>query len=250
MLEGLPQPIILAHRGASARAPENTLAAFRLAFEQGADGIELDAKLSADGRVVVIHDDTVDRTTGSDGAVAGLTLADLQSLDPGRYFSTAFAGERIPSLEEVFQSVTGRGIINIELRNYTTPGDALVESVYGLVRHYGTEHQILFSSFLPRNLTKCARLLPRVPRGLLAAPGWKGAWARSFGFMFGNYAALHLNAVDAASQQVQRVHRLQRRIHVWTINQTAEIQRLASWGVDGIFTDDPQVARLALHGDR
>ncbi|NMC78815.1 MAG: glycerophosphodiester phosphodiesterase, partial [Chloroflexi bacterium] len=91
-------PMLFAHRGASADAPENTLAAFRLAVDENADGIELDAKLSADGQVVVIHDQSVDRTTDGHGRVGQLTLAQLKELDAGSSFSPGFAGERIPTL--------------------------------------------------------------------------------------------------------------------------------------------------------
>src|SRR5512132_2581784 len=103
MLTSLLQPIIFAHLGASANAPENTLAAFELALEQNADAIELDVKLSADGQVIVIHDPTVDRTTGSHGRVKDLSLAELRSLDAGSFFSEKYTGEKIPTLEEEFE---------------------------------------------------------------------------------------------------------------------------------------------------
>jgi len=241
-----PQPLLFAHRGASASAPENTLEAFRLAFEQGADGIELDAKLTADGHVIVIHDATVDRTTGGHGRVAELKLAYLRSLDAGSFFSPAFRGASIPTLDEVFETVGDKGLINIELTNYTTPRDVLVDSVCQLVRRRGLQRQVLFSSFLARNLSECARLLPEVARGLLALPGLAGAWARSFGFMFGDFHALHAHVSDVDPHQIQRVHRLGRRVHAWTVNRAEDIQRLRAWGVDGIFSDDPQVAARAL----
>ena len=135
-LDSLPQPVIFAHRGASAHAPENTLAAFELALAQQADALELDVKLSADGHVVVIHDATVDRTTNGHGRVRDLSLADLKKLDAGSFFSQAFAGENIPTLDEVFESFGKRTFINVELTNYSTPGDALVESVCMLVKKH------------------------------------------------------------------------------------------------------------------
>jgi glycerophosphoryl diester phosphodiesterase len=92
------------------------------------------------------------------------------------------------------------------------------------------------------NLSKARAYLPDVPRGLLAVNGFLGAWARSFGFNFGKYQALHPYLNDVTSQQVQRVHRLNRRIHVWTVNAAEDMRRLFHWGVDGIFTDDPQLA--------
>jgi glycerophosphoryl diester phosphodiesterase len=102
----------------------------------------------------------------------------------------------------------------------------------------------LFSSFLPHNLTRAAKLLPEIPRGLLASPRLVGWWARSFGFAFGDYQALHPFLNDVTVQQIARVHRLQRRVHVWTVNAESDLRRLFHWGVDGVFTDDPV---LALH---
>ncbi|MEW6401876.1 MAG: glycerophosphodiester phosphodiesterase family protein [Chloroflexota bacterium] len=246
LLYEFPRPILFAHRGACAHAPENTLASFRMAFEQGADAIELDAKLSTDGHVMVIHDATVDRTTNGRGRVSQLTLAELRALDAGSFFGEQFRGEKIPSLEEVFESEGQKGIINVELTNYYAGRDHLAEKVCELVKRHRLEDRIIFSSFFAYNLKKTAELLPNVPRGLLALDGWKGIWARSFGFMFGDYHALHPYITDVDHQQVQRVHRLKRRVHVWTANSEKDILRLKDWGVDGIFTDDPQTAVRAL----
>lgn len=242
MLTSLPQPIIFAHRGASAHAPENTLAAFELALAQNADAIELDVKLSADGQVMVIHDTTVNRTTGSHGRVTDLSLAQLKSLDAGSFFSSQYSGEKIPTLQEVFEAFGQRTFINVELTNYNTPRDHLVETVCALVKKFGLQKRVMFSSFFASNLSKARAYLPDVPRGLLAFSGLLGAWARSFGFAFGRYQALHPNIQDVTPQQIQRVHRLQRRIHVWTVNAPQDMRRLFQWRVDALFTDDPQLA--------
>ena len=242
MLTSLPQPVIFAHRGASAHAPENTLAAFELALAQGADGIELDVKLSADGTVMVIHDATVDRTTGAQGRVKDLSLAELRALDAGSLFSTKSSAEKIPMLEEVFETLGKKLLINVELTNYSTPRDHLVESVCMLVKKFNLQKHVMFSSFFASNLSKAHSYLPEVPCGLLAFGGLLGAWARSFGFAFGKYAALHPYLKDVTPQQVQRVHRLKGRVHVWTVNAEADMRRLFGWGVDAIFTDDPQLA--------
>ena len=242
MLTSLSQPVIFAHRGASAHAPENTLAAFELAVAQGADAIELDAKLSADGQVVVIHDASVDRTTGSHGRVRQLLFSQLEALDAGSFFSEKYRGEKIPALEEVFEAVGKRTFINVELTNYSTRRDELVETVCRLVKKFGLQKSVMFSSFLASNLSKARAYLPEVPRGLLVFHGFLGAWARSFGFAFGKYDALHPHLTDVTPQQVQRVHRLGRRIHVWTVDAAEDMRRLFRWGVDAIFTDDPQLA--------
>ena len=166
MLTSLPQPIIFAHRGASAHAPENTLAAFELALTQNADAIELDVKLSADGQAIVIHDPTVDRTTGSHGRVKDLPLRELRALDAGSFFSEKFQGEKIPTLEEVFEAVGKRTFINVELTNYNTPRDQLVETVCMLVKKCGLQKHVMFSSFFASNLSKARAYLPGGSKGL------------------------------------------------------------------------------------
>lgn len=242
MLESYPHPFLFAHRGASAHAPENTLAAFELALAQKADGIELDVKLSADGHVVVIHDPTVDRTTGAHGRVKDMSLAELCSLGAGSFFSENFSSEKIPTLEEVFEAMGKRIFINVELTNYNSPRDQLVESVCMLVKKFNLQKHVMFSSFFASNLSKAGSYLPDVPRGLLALNGIPGAWARSFGYAFGKYQALHPYLKDVTPEQVQRVHRLKGRVHVWTVNKAEDMRQLFHWGVDAIFTDDPQLA--------
>jgi glycerophosphoryl diester phosphodiesterase len=242
MLEGLPRPAIIAHRGASAHAPENTLAAFQLAATEGADAIELDAKLSADGQVVVFHDATLERTTNGRGRLSEKSLNELRELDAGSRFSEEYAGQKIPLLAEVLEAFGRRLFINVELSNYRTPHDSLVPKVCDLVRTHALQSRVLLSSFLPSNLQQAARLLGAVPRGLLAMKGWTGSWARSFGFSFGEYEVLQPHVADASAQQIRRVHRLKRRIFVWTVNEAEAMQRLTDWGVDGISTDDPVLA--------
>jgi glycerophosphoryl diester phosphodiesterase len=242
VLESLSQPIIFAHRGASAYAPENTLAAFELALTQQADAIELDVKLSGDGQVIVIHDSTVDRTTNGRGKVEDMTLAEIKALDAGSFRGREFAGEKIPTLEEVFEAVGKRMFINIELKNHKTRGMDLVETVCMLIKKHQMQKHVMFSSFFPNALSKAHSYLPDVPRGILALNGFLGVWARSFGFSFGKYDALHPNLQDFTQQEVDRVHRLKRRVHVYTVNKEEDIRRLFKWGVDGIFTDDPKLA--------
>ncbi|MCE9646313.1 MAG: glycerophosphodiester phosphodiesterase [Chloroflexi bacterium] len=246
MLENFPVPVVFAHRGDAVHAPENTLPSFQQALAKGADGVELDAKLTADGHVIVIHDSSVDRTTDGRGRVASFPLEAIRSLDAGKWFDEKFAGTKVPLLEEVFETVGKDGLINIELTNYSTPRDGLVSKVCELIKRHNNQGQILFSSFLPSNLRIASQKTPEIPRGLLAMPGLVGLWARSFGFMFGDYQALHPHISNASREQVQRVHRIQRRVHVWTANSPEEFARLKEWGVDGLFTDDPQMAVRAL----
>ena len=238
-LDTLPIPTILAHRGASAHAPENTLTAFELAREQCADGIELDVKLSADGIPVIIHDERVDRTTDGSGTVADLSLAALKELDAGN-------GQQIPTLAEVFESIGQDLFINVELTNYTTKDDNLVEKVVEVVKEYKQEQNILFSSFLPKNLKRAAKLLPEVPRGLLTLNNFGGWLLRSFLFGFGNYQALHPNWKNTNQFNVKRVRCMGRRVYSWTVNDPDQMRQLADWGIDGIITDDPALATKVL----
>ena len=242
MFEHLPPPTIFAHRGASNYAPENTLAAFELAVRQGAHAIELDAKLSSDGQVVVIHDQSVDRTTQGRGKVRDLSLEQLKQLDAGSFFDSGFAGERIPSLDEVFASVGHLIFTDVELTNYASPLDALPAKVATLVRNHNLEGAVMFSSFNPFALVRIRRLLPECPTGLLALPGKAGAWARSgIGRLLG-YQALHPEVSDVTPQLIESAHRGGKRVYVWTVNQEAQMKQLFGSGVDGIFTDDPALA--------
>ncbi len=246
MLENFPRPILLAHRGDLAHAPENTLPSFSQAIQKGADGVELDAKLTSDGHVIVIHDPTLNRTTNGSGKVASFKLNEIRKLDAGAWFDEKFKGTQVPLLEEVFETVGKDKLINIELTNYSTRNDGLTAKVCELIKRHNNQSQIIFSSFFASNLKIAAQILPAVPRGLLAMPGLLGLWARSFGFMFGDYQALHPYISSTSREQIQRAHRLKRRVHVWTANTPAEIQQLKEWGADGLFTDDPATAVHAL----
>ena len=248
MIEHFPRPIIFAHRGDLAHAPENTLPAFQQALQKGADGVELDVKLTADGHVIVIHDSTLDRTTDGKGRVASSTLEAIRKLDAGKWFNEKFAGTKVPLLEEVFEVVGKDKMINIELK-LTNSREGLVVKVCELIKRHNNHSQILFSSFFPSSLKIAAQTLPEIPRGLLAMPGFLGLWARSFGFMFGDYQALHPHILSTSREQILRAHRLKRRVHVWTVNVPSEITKLKEWDVDGIITDDPQTAVRALGRD-
>jgi glycerophosphoryl diester phosphodiesterase len=239
-------PAIIAHRGASAHAPENTLSAFRMALEHGADGIELDAKLTADGQVVVIHDQIVERTTGAAGLVREMTLAQLKELDAGSFFDRAFKGEPIPTLAEVFDVVGSRTLINIEITNYTSVGDALPDKIADLVIRHHMENTILFSSFHPRNLVRIKRRLPNTPVALLALPGLPGWLQRSEIGRWFSPKFIHPYYTDVSKRSLSWEHRRGRRVNAWTVDEPDLIRRLFKMGIDGIITDDPRLARRIL----
>jgi glycerophosphoryl diester phosphodiesterase len=242
----LPQPTIFAHRGSSAYAPENTLAAFELALRQGADAIELDAKLSADGQVVVIHDQTVDRTTPSSGRVSDLTLAELRKMDAGSHFDIAFKGETIPTLEEVFKAVGQLAIIDIELTNYISINDHLPDKVAVLVRQYKLAQRVIFTSFNPISLFRIRRLIPEAPIGLLARQGSRGALARSWLGRLTNYQSLNPQFSDVNPKLVSKIHRKGCKVYAYIVNQEKDMRELFAMGVDGVYTDDPVLAKQTL----
>src|SRR6266508_4855702 len=134
--------------------------------------------------------------------IKDLSLGELKKLDAGSSFSEKFKGEKIPTLEEVFEAVGKRTFINVELTNYKTPNDHLVEAVCMLIKKHHLQKHVIFSSFFASNLSKARSYLPEVPRGLLALNGLLGAWARSFGFVFGKYQALHPYVTDMTQQEV------------------------------------------------
>ncbi len=230
------QTKIFAHRGASAQAPENTLAAFQLAQDLQADGIELDVMLTADQQVVVIHDDTLDRTTNGSGRVADMRLEEIKTLDAGK-------GEQVPTLVEVLERFGGKFLINIELKNYTSIFDSLPIEVSKLVQSRGLEKEVLISSFNPFNLPRVRSRLPEVRLGLITQPQQALRWV----WRFFRYDALHPHFADVDAVLVSALHARQRQVNVWTVDDPQEINRLVDLGVDGIITNDPEKAREVLN---
>ncbi len=168
-------------------------------------------------------------------------------MDAGSYFDIAFRGEPIPSLEDVFAAVGQRIYINVELTNYASPGDDLPEKVAELVKRHNLEQRVLFSSFNPLALIRIRRQLPETPAGLLAFPGWKGGWARGWiGRKWVKYQSLHPYCSDVTARLVSGVHRRGGKLFVWTVNRADEMKRLFRLGADGIFTDDPVLAKQTL----
>ncbi len=245
MWSELPSPVVIGHRGDKANAPENTLGAFKLASLKGADAVEFDVKLTADGQVIVLHDQTVDRTTDGIGNVAKLPFSVLRELNANKQFPDKFPGEKIPSLDEVFETVGDRLYMNVELTNYATPSDDLVPRVVEIVKKHRMEKKVLFSSFFPRNLHSAMKLLPEVPCALLTFFGMVGWWGRTFGWRK-DYYALHPYLTDTYVGLVERVHAAGKRLQVWTVNIENDVKRMIGLGVDGIITDDPALVLRVL----
>ncbi len=233
------RPLILGHRGASHAAPQNTLKAFHLALEQGADGVELDVHLSRDGVPVIIHDAHVDAHTNGHGAVADLTLAELKALDAGE-------GERIPTLEEVLTSLPNTFIVNIELKSESLIQGALERTVAALVQRLGAEGRVWFSSFNPLALRRIQPLTPKVPCGLLYDETYPPPLLRRLITPFTPHAALHPHHTLLSADFIQAAHARGLRVYTWTLDDPERARELARWGIDGIITNEPDTLLRAL----
>ncbi|MGZ6236603.1 MAG: glycerophosphodiester phosphodiesterase [Syntrophales bacterium] len=222
--------ICLAHRGASGHEPENTLAAVEKAIALGADWIEVDV-YAVGGELIVIHDERLERTTSGAGYVRDASLAYLCSLDAGK-------GQCIPTLREVFDSVDGRARINVELKGPKTAGLAvsLIEE-YVRERQWNYE-QFIVSSFNHRQLRKVRKLNPHIRIGILIDRP-----RRHYAIFARRYDAysVHAQISIASARFIARAHERGLKVFVYTVNSPEEIDRLQSLGVDGIFTDFPEL---------
>lgn len=236
-------PIIIAHRGASAYAPENTMAAFRKAVELSADGIEFDVKCTKDGQMIIIHDQTLDRTTDGNGRVVEKTYDELKEFDAGSFFSSDFHEEKIPLLQDVLEEFSKKLLINIELTNYASISDGLAQKAALLVKKMGIEKSVIFSSFHPYNLLITRRFLPDVPVAILALPGKSGWLARSSFMRWLSPEFIHPYFTDVNLAFTKKQHKKDRKVNVWTVNTESEIREMILANVDGIITDDPKRAR-------
>jgi glycerophosphoryl diester phosphodiesterase len=247
-------PAILAHRGASARAPENTLEAFRLAVEEGAGGLELDVHATRDGEIVVIHDATVDRTTDGSGAVAGMTLEELRRLDAGyrfspdggRTFPYRGRGTRIPTLAEVYAQFPDVRV-NADIKE-TRAGTE--EVMLRVIRRAAAEVRTLVAS----NDHAVVRRFRRASGGRIRTAASRREIAAFYLISCSRLEALGRPAYDALQVPVEHkgitlvtprflgaAHSRDVRVDVWTINDAAEMRRLWDLGVDGVMTDRPGV---------
>lgn len=234
----------LAHRGASAAAPENTMAAFRLAEQMGADGIELDVQLTRDGVPVVIHDEWLDRTTNGKGLVSEHTLAEIRALDAGSWFGQAFAGEKVPTLEEVVRTFVRRLFFNIELKNSYLPMPTLEHRTIALIRSYRLKRGVLVSSFNHQSMHLFHHLAPDIPTGLLydcvlvEAP----PYAKRIGA-----AALNPFYMCVTQERVKEAHATGLQMNVWTVNDPDDMRHLMELGVDAIITNHPDRLRALMN---
>jgi glycerophosphoryl diester phosphodiesterase len=227
-----PRPVaVTAHRGHARAAPENTLSAIRKAIESGADYAEIDVQLTADGVPVLLHDRDLMRVAGDPRRLADLTLAEVRTLDVGRWFGPAFAGERVPTLAEVVDLARGRIRLNVELKS-PGPDPRLARAVADLVRDLGVEADTLLTSFHPADLAEVRGHNPRVRTGLIVAHA-VGDVSRL------DVDVLNVRADHLTDELIGEAHRRGREVHVWTVNDPREMARFIKRGADNILTSDP-----------
>jgi len=243
----MAMPKILAHRGASADAPENTLRAFRIAREQGADGVELDVIRCGTGEVVVFHDDDLERLAKQRGRVRQMPFGALREIDLG-------GGERIPLLDEVLEETAGL-LVNVELKTAPTwadraGDDGLAHEVARLIARHRADKRTLVSSFDPLLLWRFHRLQPRVPTGLLFGHEQSRPFREAWAARLTHPTALHPEAPLVDDVAMRGWRRRGYAVNVWTVDAPAEIRCLAALGVDAIITNRPAQARAALYTAR
>lgn len=234
-------PLVIAHRGASSVAPENTMPAFVQALELGSDAVEMDLKFSRDEALIVHHDQTLDRTTNGSGKVSEAEWVELKKLDAGSYHGQAFAGVRIPLLEEVFDELGDKLLYNLELTEYGRPFTQLVDKVVAMVDRFHLGAHVLYSSFNPVELFRVTRLVGAARVALLVharTPGLMRLLARALV----PHAIFHPQDELVDRTLIRSVHAVGKRINVWTVNSEDRMDQLLGWGSDGIITDLPDRA--------
>lgn len=237
--------LVYGHRGASAYAPMNTIPAFELAAEQGADGIELDVHLSKDGHLVIVHDFSVDKTTDGEGTVTEMTLAELKAFDAGSWFGSKFAGTRIPTLDEVFDAVGQKLYINIEIKSLSVHGDGVEEAVAKCIVKHQMQERVIVSSFNPKVLKRFRKISPDIPLAYLVSPGTLLGATQAMIFPE-DYEARHLFFEMIDSNQINWAKEYKHIVNAWTVNDPILARQLRMLGVNGIITDKPDVIRSGL----
>ncbi len=235
-------PLVLAHRGANKRAPQNTLPAFKKAVEFNADGIETDVHLSKDGEIVICHNYTIDATSDGKGLIDSYTCEQLKKFDFGSYFSDEFRGVTLPTLSECLDVVKGMKLINIEIKAPKTKND-LVKRTIEQVHKFNLQDSVIISCFNPECIRESKEIDPSIRTGLLYEDDDLGKEIMAFGVE--KYCAqLNANAAHPdrkliTEDEVKRLHEMGMLVNVWTVNEKGDILRLTEWGCDALISDIP-----------
>lgn len=236
-------PTVMAHRGLSADAPENTLYAFSDAISVGADFIELDVQQTRDGVLVVMHDSNLKRTTGVNKDIWDVDYVDIQNLDAGSWFDPAYANARIPTLEETLQFVDKRAKLNIEIKPTKHGSDTLEQDVAELITRHQYTDACYVTSFSYGSLKKVKEANPEIRTGYLMSV----AYGQFYSLKYAD--AFSLNKVFVTSQVVNAAHQQGKQIFAWTVNSMSEVRSLCNLHVDSIITDDPVMVQNVISRD-
>jgi glycerophosphoryl diester phosphodiesterase len=236
---------ILGHRGASSDAPENTLAAFLLALQQGADGVELDVRLCRSGEVVVFHDERLERLTGATGRVADTSWGDLSRLEV-RSGPRGAPPARVPLLSEVLEALPRTAFVNVELKSEDWNGTRVADAAGALLEAGRHDTHVVVSSFDPRCLLRLALAYPRLKRGLLLDPDRSQLVQRHVTLPLLGRDAVHPEASHLEEGDVRSWHASGREVAVWTVDDPRVARRLRGWGVDSCITNRPGTLRTEL----
>jgi glycerophosphoryl diester phosphodiesterase len=237
-------PLLVAHRGASGHAPENTMAAFQLALEMKVDGIELDVHMSRDGSIVVIHDSTVNRTTNGRGRISARTLPELRSLDAGSWFNIAFpekarreyAGQQIPTLDNVLELVQDRARLFIEMKDPHRYPDSLESKLLYMVRRHRMQDRVIFLSFDQRALRKMRDLDPTIPVALLIST-FRGDPVEAARSLHGCGLAVQHRRLRPTLAEKALASNLS--LIAWTVDNPKDMDRMIKAGASAIITNYP-----------
>ncbi len=235
------RPLVWGHRGASFDAPENTLASFRLAQEQGADGVELDAQRCASGEVVVLHDESLGRTTGFAGLVTETPWSAIRTLDAGARKSERYRGERVPLLAEVLESFSL--LVNVEIKCDRADDRGLTAEVVRVVREARAQDRVLLSSFNPLCLLRARALAKEIPRALLFESEQEWLLRSAAAAPALAVVALHPEHVLATPERVARWRKRGYSVGCWTVDDPDRAASLVTSGVSGLITNRPALLR-------
>ncbi|HTM63212.1 MAG TPA: glycerophosphoryl diester phosphodiesterase [Gammaproteobacteria bacterium] len=241
-------PPVIAHRGASAYAPENTMSSFVKAVQLGIHWVEFDVMLAKCGTPVIIHDETLDRTTSGSGNVIDYPYSYLYTLDAGGWFAPEFSGERIPSLEQMAQFMTNTGLCaNVEIKPHPGQEDETVIAALKIMRNYFPDdsEKIIYSSFSIASL-RCLRLsAPQCRLGFLMHE-WIPEWRKIVYDL--NCETVNVNHEILTPERVSEIKQSGKMLLSYTVDDPQRAAELMSWGVDVVFSNVPdQIARFGYH---
>jgi glycerophosphoryl diester phosphodiesterase len=231
---------VIAHRGFSGHAPENTLVAIRQAIEVGADMVEIDVTVTSDGHVILLHDETLDRTTDGQGLPTEKTLDEIRRLDAGSWFGPDYAGEKIPTLSEALETVKDRILINVEIKSEAVE-HGVVPKVAALIVEHGMLDRVVVSSFSPEALRLMKITDPAVITATLFNKELHTDRDPLEIIMEVGSHGFNISGKRLTAEMVERCHKHGIPVAVYTVNEPSEMRRLMELGVDAVFTDHPDL---------